>query len=277
MGIGTTTCFFHYTTREAAFEHILPSRKLRFSTLEQMRDPMENKDWHWPVGWWSVGEDENVKQLAYADFAKAAAEIRRRSHLLAMTVDALDYGPGSFPFAAGWSRARMWEHYAEQHAGVCLVFDRRVLAENIGSDLERQLGSRPFSGPVEYTETGADQAPFLDLTSIPEDLSGAFVTEFIEQNQFLLFFEKTLDWETEHEYRFVTTAPADDALYADYGDALVGIVVGEKFPDWQRPSAIDAGRRLGLEPHILNWVQRQPVPVPLEARHWPEPASAAAP
>ncbi len=263
MGLDTTKCFFHYTTREAAFQHILPTGKLRLSTYEQMRDPMENKDLHWPVGWWTSGEVENVKQSAYQDFARAADEIRRQAHLLALTVDALDYGPGAWAFAAGWSRARMWEHYAEQHAGVCLVFDRKALTSNLAADLESQLGSRPFSDAVEYTETGSDQAPFLDLTSVPEDIAGTFAPEFIEQNYRLLFFEKTLDWETEHEWRFVTIAPTEDTLYADYGDALVGIVLGERFPDWQRPAALEAGKLAGVEPHILNWDQREPMPVRL--------------
>ena len=264
MDLDTTKCFFHYTTRDAAFEHILPTGKLRFSKLEQMRDPMESKDLHWPAGWFPVGEDENVKQLAYSDFARAATEIRRRTHLLALTVDALGYSPGAEAFAAGWSRARMWEHYAEQHAGVCLIFDRRSLTDNLTADLEDQTGSRPFSEPVTYTETGDEQAPFLDLTSIPDDIAGSFVPEFIEQNYFRLFFEKALDWETEHEYRFVTTAPADDPLYVDYGDALVGVVVGEKFPDWQKPAAIEAGRRAGVVTHILNWEMRRPLPTPLK-------------
>lgn len=49
-----------------------------------------------------------------------------------------------------------------------------------------------------------------------------------------LFFLKTRDWETEFEYRFVLTAPDTDQVFAEYGDALEAVIVGEKFPQWQR-------------------------------------------
>jgi hypothetical protein len=270
MGLDTQKCLFHYTTREAAFEHILPARKFRLSTYGEMRDPLENKDLHLPAGWFEGGGDEKNKEQAYATFMRATAEIRRRAHLLAFTVDAdvYAYSPHASSFAAGWSRARMWEHYAEQHAGVYLVFDKQTLTLTLENDLEQQLGTRPFSGDVNYTETGSDRAPFLDLTSPPDDIE-AFVPEFIEQNHHLLFFEKALDWQTEHEFRFVTTAPTDDELYADYGDSLVGIVVGEKFPEWQRPAVLEAGRSAGVEPQILNWEMRQPIPIPLRLNESP--------
>jgi len=35
--------FFHYTTREAAFAHILPERQLRLSPYSKVNDPMESK------------------------------------------------------------------------------------------------------------------------------------------------------------------------------------------------------------------------------------------
>ena len=36
--------FFHYTTRDAAFGHILPTRKLRMSPYSAMRDPLEKQE-----------------------------------------------------------------------------------------------------------------------------------------------------------------------------------------------------------------------------------------
>ena len=36
----------HYTTAEAAFEHILPEERLRMSPYADMRDPIENKGRH---------------------------------------------------------------------------------------------------------------------------------------------------------------------------------------------------------------------------------------
>lgn len=45
ISLDTSKCFFHYTTREAAFSDIIPRRRLRFSTYALMRDQLENKQW----------------------------------------------------------------------------------------------------------------------------------------------------------------------------------------------------------------------------------------
>lgn len=47
-------------------------------------------------------------------------------------------------------------------------------------------------------------------------------------------------------------------------DALVGIVVGERFPDWERPAAIEAGRKVGIEPLIMDWTMGRPVSTTLK-------------
>jgi hypothetical protein len=187
-------------------------------------------------------------------------------HLLALTVDAEGYAPDAEHFAKGWSRARMWEQYAQNHAGVCLVFDRDRLTANIAADLERQLGIRPYHRDVEYSQTGGERYINLSLGQFPEEVDDAFVRQYIEAHNYELFFQKTLDWQTEHEYRFVTTASPDEPLYAGYGDALVGIVVGWKIPDWERPAVIDAAHAVGVEPVEMNWSMGKPVPVPLKTR-----------
>lgn len=69
IDLDTSRCFFHYTTREAAFGDIIPRRRLRFSTYARMRDPMENKQWAFPAAYW-VRNDEptEVRERAYFEF-----------------------------------------------------------------------------------------------------------------------------------------------------------------------------------------------------------------
>ncbi len=271
IDLETSKCFFHYTTREAAFEHILPTGRLRFSTYERMRDPMENKDWTW-TGSWPVDDPDpdadDPLEDAFFYFEALAQHIRRQAHLLALTIDAEGYPFPAEKFARGWARARMWEQYGENHAGVCLVFDRDRLTTNLGDDLERQLDVRPYHRPVSYDEAGTAmiESTKLEPGSWPAKIDVGFVASYIESHNDELFFQKTLDWQTEHEYRFVTTASPDEPLYASYGDALVGIVVGERFPDWQRPAALEASRAVDVEPAIMNWRVTFPLPVPLTRR-----------
>lgn len=245
--------FFHYTTREAAFEHIIRSNKLRFSRYLDMRDPLENKHWSFIAG--SSGDDEEAETDAYWRFRALAIQVQRAARLLSLTVDE---PRGEDPFNRGWARARMWEQYAENHAGVCLVFSRVGLEHEIPASLKKQELNHPYFKPVIYSE-GRISKPFLQLDDLAGRVSPEVVSDYIERNHEELFFSKMNDWETEHEFRFVVTAEDEDSsVFVDFGSALQAVIVGEKFPRWARPGAIDAADFAGAEPLRLDWSMGAP-------------------
>jgi len=263
--LDTANCFFHYTTRDVAFEHILPNGKLKFSTYDQMRDPLENKDWSWSGSWPVDNPDldaEDPLEDAFFNFQEPARWIRKQAHLLALTVDAPGYSSHANGFAKGWARARMWEQYGENHAGVCLVFDQGLLKANLQTDLEKQLGFGPYHRMVQYDETGSvgTEATKLKPASWPKEINAEFVAQYIEDHHDELFFKKTLDWQTEYEYRFVTTASPEKPLLASYGDALIAVIVGDRFPDWQLPSAEKASGAVEVDLLRMHWHGIAPKP-----------------
>jgi hypothetical protein len=250
---------YHYTTRDRAFEHILAKGKLRFSPYRAMRDPLENKAWRpQPAAYWSTlaqGEpgDPGHPETNYWQFNAWAAEIWDQAHLLAFTVDADDYSPEHETFARGWARARMWEQYGEGHAGVCLVFDRDCLVANLTDSLQGQDLATPYHRPVEYTESGKEPLQ-LGIDMLTEEVSPQRVSTYIEANHDSLFFLKALDWRSEYEYRFVVTAPpTDGGILAEFGDSLVSVVGGEKFPDWQIAGALELAANHEAEALQLHW------------------------
>jgi hypothetical protein len=86
----------------------------------------------------------------------------------------------------------------------------------------------------------------------------------LEDHQVDLFFLKALDWRTEYEYRFVVTTPRDDdEVFVGYGEALEAVIVGERFPSWQRASAMQACKEAKAAPLILSWFRGRPSPWPL--------------
>lgn len=261
MDLAVDKYFFHYTTREAAFSHILPSGKLRFSTYEAMRDPLENRGWRFTGEWGLDPADPDAPEKEFILFDGAAQAIRRQSRLLALTVDA----PGASqerPFSRGFSRARMWEHYGEVHLGVCLVFDQKRLTANLTASVKEQAGLEPYHRAVTYTETGRVDST-LKLGS-NRFTSAADAAAYIEDHKDELFFLKTSDWETEYEYRFVTTVEDERPLHVDYGDALEAVIVGGRFPDWERAGAIEACRSAQAEALELDWSLHRPSPIPLQ-------------
>ncbi|MEZ5078114.1 MAG: DUF2971 domain-containing protein [Solirubrobacterales bacterium] len=256
-------CLFHYTTREAAFAHILPFHQLRMPSLEQMRDPLENKTWFLGGAGWvaQTSRNEPVKatELAHLQFNMLANEIRKRARLLALTVDADGYSPLASEFSRGWARPRMWENYGENHQGICLVFDADQLVQAIVASLRAQELLSPYHRPVEYTETGAHDLT-LDLTGASGQISAQFVADYIERHHVELFFRKALDWQTEYEYRFVVTVPEGwGEVFVDWTGALKAVVVGERFPGWQRPAAHAACEHAAVPVKRLDWTMGRPV------------------
>lgn len=248
--------FFHYTTSELAFAYILGRNELKFSLYQDMRDPLENKDWRFP-GAYHGKPDEPEK--AWFEFHVMANRIRERSHLLSFTVDApAEVGGEKEPFNRGWARARMWEQYAENHRGVCLVFAKDALIKAIMVSLRDQDFALPYHHKVDY-DGSAMQAPMLPLSELAGKVSAAEVSRFIEEHHDDLFFLKALDWATEHEYRFVTTSSDGKDLFVDYGDSLAGVIVGEQFPIWQRPAAIEVCERKKVLAKRMDWSMGRPL------------------
>jgi hypothetical protein len=261
--------FFHYTGSDAAFGHILPEASLRFSRYLDMRDPLENKEW-----WFSAGgrgaetHDQERRQTAgWFAFNRAANEIRRRSFLLSLTIDTpIAETEEEEPFCLGWARARMWEQYAENNAGVCLVFDReRLTRAIIASRGDRELAAL-YHQDVTYEATGILK-PMLDIETLGEEVTPARVNSFIEEHYEPLFFQKVLDWQSEHEYRFCTIAGDGDEVLANIGEALHAVIVGERFPKWQRAAVIEACVVAHAQPLRLDWTRGEPSLRPLKPIH----------
>lgn len=268
MKLDPGSYFFHYTNREAAFEHILPSGRLRLSPYTQVNDPLENKPWLIAAGYAvdeSSDDAEQAQHVEHLKFLSGTSAVWDAAKLLALTVDAppeAGYGGHAEPFGRGWARARMWDQYAEGHRGVCLLFDQDRLTKNLRGSLRKQGIPAPWRGAVVYTPEGPSELLSMALEG---KVTPRGVADFIEQHQDALFFRKATDWATEFEYRFVVTGPADsEFVEVDYGDALEAVIVGERFPPWQWASAVESCQRAGVEAWRLDWSTRRPVPTELE-------------
>jgi len=258
--------FFHYTTREAAFGGILPSRRLRLSPYGAMRDPLENQQWHFTFSGRGARDDATViaDDAEQTEFERRAnQESRARSHLLSLTIDAEPQPDGERPpFCFGWARARMWEQYAERYRGVCLVFDKERLAQRFAEALEGGTVTRTYHRAVIYSGAGMLK-PIIEADAARNDPD--FFDGYVEANHGALFFTKILDWQTEHEYRFVAIATADDSsLSIDYGDALKWVIAGNQLADRERPAAVGASRQAGARPLLMRWERWRPGLVELE-------------
>lgn len=260
---------YHYTTAESAFEHILPSGRLRMSSYGRMRDPLENRELSFASASETTPTDAEVQFLSHA--AWHIDRVRRRMLLLSFTIDAKrGYRKRDEPFMRGWARARMWEQYAANHTGVCLIFCRDSVVQAITTSLN--AAGLVLEGNVEYLPRGfADtDASKLDLSAFnPNDLPR--LAAFVREQHRALFFTKTLDWEGEHEYRIVHSPgdePTEPYVFVPLGDPLPigGVILGERFPEWQLIAAQAACERASAPLYRLTWRGGVPELVLLSSR-----------
>lgn len=117
---------YHYTTREAAFEHILPDRTLLLSPAHRMRDALESNPAFLSSEYGMTDDPcaDRERQAVALEAGVNLQRLRQCSKVLSMTIDADDYHGDAEVFGCGYARARIWEQYAENHQGVCLMFRR---------------------------------------------------------------------------------------------------------------------------------------------------------
>lgn len=264
--------FFHYTKADTAFGAIVPDRSLRLSPYNLMDDPFEAQDWM-IGGTGFVGEEDNLTEQFMERFA-LINEAKAATKVLSLSVDANGYEGELDRFGRGYARASMWQLYAESHAGVCLAFDRETLTEQLTSQLQ-SLG-RVFHGAVQYPKGGVAQvdlgAEFFMLGSRGGDALQD-VERHIEEHRQALLFTKLADWQGEWEYRFAVVGEGDEYVYCPTGDSLRAVILGHKFPKWQRESARRLCEEGGVELRRMHWEHWRPIllgggsptPVPTQA------------
>lgn len=236
----------HYTTR-AGLAGILDSGVLRLSELSKMNDPRENRAYNFASvgGSGPVPDSYRTSEYTLNLRETANAVLRDKVRLFSATVDSLISG-GSGYWGRGFARARNWHQYAEAHQGAVLVFDRETLV-----DLAQSVNGveRVLHGPVSYIDRQIEQASedtWLGFNT--SDLETRSPREIAEdwQDRFSnhLYFEKSLDWASEQEYRIV--ALADGEVEIPIATALRAVILGEITPAYEANVLGTRLRRLGV-------------------------------
>lgn len=225
---------YHYTKADTAVDHILKNQTLRFNTFQGVNDPRENKDWQFTLHTDHSCEDFSLE--AGHDFSKQASVVlKNKVKMICFSTDAaqsVEMTANNILFR-GFSKPAMWHHYANEHDGICLMFDRKKL----DVAFRRHLASDGlFCGAVQYSNSGflprLSGGPFvLDISgmkSLDAEKCLPSIKRHLHRYHKDLFFRKLNDWSNESEYRWIyfdsTEVPKD--VY--YHQALVGILVGDK-------------------------------------------------
>ncbi|WP_442804464.1 DUF2971 domain-containing protein [Streptomyces luteogriseus] len=230
-----TNDLYHYTNANVAMYNILASGTLRLSPFESTNDLWESRPLHPNLS--SHHDDENWPEgSGHMDlWADIDRNIRLHAKVVCLTRDfTLPDHVWNRDASRGWGHLSLWAHYGTSHTGVCLRFDRARLI----TAFQEQTGSAAlrFHGPVRYVSTQGVGPHGLDIGQIREFGVDAAALAYAKANHESLFFRKYRDWENEAEYRLVLLNQSLLPAHIDIRDALSGVVLGDAFPERQRPA-----------------------------------------
>jgi hypothetical protein len=124
--------------------------------------------------------------------------------------------------ARGFAHPRMWAQYADQHKGVCIVFD----LDQMRNAVQKAVDGR-FAwgwGPVRYALP--EYGPHLGSFDVKRLIYDGVRKELIS-NYETVFLEKHPDWSQEGEFRFIVIDGTDQPFYVPlHGSCVAGLVLG---------------------------------------------------
>lgn len=249
---------YHYTKLDTALEHILARRELRLSPFTRTNDPREAKAWHISmVG--APGKMELYKKL----IAEVDEMLKDTCKVLCLSMDDPDSAARVPISRRGYAHSRMWAQYADRHRGVCLVFQREPMCEEVIAQLDAEGDC--YCGKVTYQDHHDPAAFIFDAAEIEQKtLVGAVITHMWRHSG-TLFFQKGLDWASEFEFRFVLRKDADrDPFVVSLQESPAGVILGDSVSPAYQPSIDRACEQAGIGACQIVWVNGEPGLRPLQ-------------
>lgn len=259
---GDDSLLYHYTSLSSACK-ILESGSLKLSNLTNTNDPLEFlSPENFGFSYWG---DIDYRKVFY-ELTLAGQNRRNYVRMLCFCKD-LFCTPDEWKneknqdFAdnllfKGWARSRMWAQYADNHSGVCLVFDKTEFQKYFNALANKDIEILPDRA-IDYTNYLTElETSMADINSGKRPIDD-YSNFYLEEDKKKFLFQKCQDYRDENEYRFClinrSLKSPDEAMFVNYGTSLKAVILGQKFSyilKLQLPKEIELFR--------INWCFGRP-------------------
>lgn len=252
---------YHYTNVATAKDCILRPRTLKIGSFRNTNDPKESKNWEFSFA--LGGLDPSIEETTAARLA-ISNEIKDKAKVLCFSKDKnyLDTNPLNHIFSRGFAKPRMWAQYGSNHTGVCLVFNKKIIEKKI----VEQFGNATndiYQGSVSYvnrcigenlyTSSYSINYPYYKKLGLLEYTRRHLLTHHPR-----LFFEKSVDWRDEDEYRWVIASALEGDLYVQFDNSLAGVVFGEYTDERDVSEIVNLAKAGGVQFEKMKWINCTP-------------------
>ena len=236
---------YHYTKTTTALEYILFNKKLRLSDRINSNDPIEK------LSYPSLVKVEDQENGVNENIAKYSQDVDKKIKLLKQVCFCMNDKSGRFEKIDdkphefyGCMKPRMWEQYADNYNGVCLIFSK--------SELEKQLGESYKSDDIKYDTYNDLKKKRIKIDS--SELSESNYEKCIRKAYDKIdkyIFHKHEDYVGENEYRIRSYSDKD--LYINIKSAIKGIVVSENNSEYFKAELCEYGENNNIKTFLINW------------------------
>lgn len=246
---------YHYCSLDTA-KKIVSGQSLRMGEFQRTNDPKESKEWHFDL------LSRSHTDFRGFDSGKLSTElsdaIKKHTRVLCFCRDSGGLTGDHLADVSlrGHFKARMWAQYAKDHTGVCLILDRKRLLERFQKD----CGDAWLLASGEITYRNRSVAPrreekdyFIDCDVLKTVGFDRYWMLHARQFHRRLFFEKSLDWRDECEFRMLSVLRKPREVFVDIQDSLSGFFLGERCDVGDAKDLIEILMDRGVHVMGLSW------------------------
>lgn len=261
IGVSDSTKYlYHYTKAQTAIDFILKGKSLKFAPYTLTNDPKERKGWLF-----NFGSNEGRDLAPYRQREQSAwlsDALKGKTKVACFTQDEQGLTGNHLNDISlrGFCKPRMWAHYGDNGAGVCLVFLREHIERAIAVQFSRHL---ILSGAVKYVNRSVvfdfeEQQFMINVDELENDGREVYFQRHLRAHYPRMFLEKMADWRGENEWRWVIFSDTVEPLYLDISNALAGVIFGDETSDEHRAQIRRLNRGTGAEHMRLSWKNCSP-------------------
>lgn len=256
---------FHYTKSSTALK-ILNGKQIRLGQFKETNDPRESERWTgFPAEYIGVAPITDKESIRFRENSERLNnkinEIKLREwKVLCVSMNHPQQEKHDNPFYLGNCRPTMWAHYGENHKGICLKLNGKMLDYRI-KELKSKKGCSVFSGKVKYNDFDLLKPIFFhaNFEQLSQDLNQE-ARNHLKDHYKEYFLLKARDWIMEREFRWIIFSEEDAPEYISIEGLIDGVTIGGNYPKEDILLIKKLCHELGIEPTGMNW--RQGIPHP---------------
>lgn len=252
---------YHYTKVSTAIDGVLKNRVLKIGRLINTNDPKETKNWEFNLG---TNENRSLSSYNMKELSKElSTELKAKTKVICFSkdTDPLTGDHLKDIYNRGFCKPRMWAQYADNHKGVCLIFEKdkldKLIHETFGSSCAI------LKGDVAYINRGViprfDEGDYvINIDYFEQRGLKEYAKAHRDQFYKRLFFEKMIDWKDEAEFRWVLFSDTDEDLLLDFKDSLKGICFGENTTEENIDAILEMTKDMDVDYVGIKWKNCSP-------------------